>query len=100
MGRQTDTKRIENVIYMFDSTNQIALRLIMDALASDEIILSVTETKLRLSTSRSRTCTLNSFDSPSPISSIALILGFIFRFTSTFDSIHSLFLQAVARMPL
>lgn len=79
---------------------QIAFRLIIDALASEEMILSVTDTKLRLSISRSRTWTLNSFDSPSQTNRMALILGFIFGFDSTFDSMHFLFLQAVARMPL
>lgn len=79
---------------------QMALRFIIEPFASDEMTLSVTDTKFRLSTSRSRIWTLNSCDSPPLASWMVFILGFDFGFDSTFDSIHCLFLQAVARMPL
>lgn len=88
------------ILNLKNMTHQMAFRLIIDALASDDTILSVIDTKFRLSTSRSRTCTLNNCDSPSECNWMAFIFGFGFGFTSTLDSGHFWFLQAVARMPL
>lgn len=80
-----------------NATHQMAFLLISAPLSSDEMTLSVIDTKFRTS---SRTFTLNSFESPWLISWTASIFNFGRRWTATLDRGHNLFLHDSARFPL